>query len=201
MKKLFIILLLLWAGVAYGASTTLSGTGSTGLSGTGSTGFASGGACSSNLSSEQGSTLETTGGGNSDGEMFYVKLVASATGYANTMIMQTQYGGEGEYVWMAIYDSSGDLIAETSDTLTSDSKADTSATLDSTVCIESGSTYYLGFECSAETVIYYWRNVAVGNNVWKVTNTQSNGPPSTINSATDGTEFTDTTINLRIDYQ
>ncbi len=45
MKKLFIILLLLWAGVAYGASTTLSGTGSTGLSATGSTGFVASGGC------------------------------------------------------------------------------------------------------------------------------------------------------------
>lgn len=165
----------------------------------GSFGSAAGG-CSGNIASAQGSTTITTGSGSSQTEMFYTKVTASATGYADTMTMRTQYGGAAEYLWMAVYDSSGDLLAEISPIGTSDGAANVSGSLDTQICVESGSVYYLGFQLVSTDFIYYFRGASTGNNVWKKTNTYASGPPATINPGSDGVEFANECLNIRMSH-
>jgi len=189
MKRILILTILLMSSLAWAGSTTVV------------VGQGGGGACSSSLASAQGSASTTNGVGSSQTEMYYTKVTAGATGYANTMIMRTQYGGDGENIWMAVYDSDGDLMAEISPIASSAAAADVSSTLDTQICIESGEVYYLAFQIEAEGLIWIFRESVAGNNIWKVKNTYGNGPPATINPTTDGIDYAGYQMNIRVDYE
>ncbi|HBA84915.1 MAG TPA: hypothetical protein DCZ95_12545 [Verrucomicrobia bacterium] len=161
----------------------------------------SGSACSGGIATAQGSTTTSTGTANEEASVFYTRFTASATGNVNLATIRTQYGGPTEYVWVAVYDSTGALIGQSSGFGTSDAAGDASGALTSSVCIESAGTYYLAFQLSAGSVIYFFAGADSGNNIWKLANTYANGPPSSINPGTNAVESANTTFNCRVSYQ
>ena len=157
----------------------------------------SSGGCASALSGEVGSTPSTIDFSSEAGTFFYTKVVAGITGNATEMVAYLKYLDDGvELVRYAVYATNGDLLESTEAVTNSSSPLDVTATLDGTVCITSGETYYLAIQ--QDTALKVYTEADTGNNLWKVTNDFANGFPGTINPGGDGVETADTTFNIRL---